>query len=190
MYFSAQEIAANRNRALSNLLGLSSACFEAGQRLNNLLAAAGRDALHHGSKQLLTAGHDRIDAMAQVPVNFWLEHSIRQSRLLDQACQIAASAQKALIEGTESQLRIFDDILLTGIRRSEKSSPWEVELALGALRHSVESAEKSLHDITQAVTDSVDRVEQDIHDITESLEQEKNAKKPSASRSRTRAKPA
>lgn len=188
MYLSAEEISAHRNRSLSKLLGLSSAYLEAGLRLNNLFAAAGRDALHHASRQFLSAGHEQIDAMAHVPVNFWLEHSIRQSRLLDQASQIAGSAHKALLEGTASQLQIIDDMLLTGIRRGERSSPWEVELALGALRHSLETAEKSLHDITQAASDSVDRIEQDIHEVSVSLDTEKSRRKPTTSR--TRARPA
>ncbi len=186
MYLSAQEIAAHRNRTLSNLLGLTTACFEAGQRLNNLIAAAGRDAMHHGSRQLMAASHDQIDAMGQAPVNFWLAQSIRQGRLLDQACQIAGHAHKALIEGAEAQLRIVDDILLTGIRRGEKSSPWEVELALGALRHSLESAEKSLHEISRAATDSVERVEQEIHDIAESLDEGSTTKKAPSQRARAR----
>lgn len=186
MYLSTQEIAASRNHVLGNLLNLSSACIEAGQRMNTLFATASRDALQHGGKHLAQLGHGQVETMTLAPVNFWLENSIRQSRLLDSAYSILGEAHKALIESTEAQIRVFDSIALTGIKRTAKSSPWEVEIALGALRNSLESAERSLHEISVAAADTVDQASQEMHQISAELSDRKAVQKAAVPRSRSK----
>ena len=52
MYFTQQEIAQSRDDTLNNLLGISTACLGASQRLSELLANGGRDALSSGSRHL------------------------------------------------------------------------------------------------------------------------------------------
>ena len=186
MYLSTQEIAASRNRVLGNLLNLTSACIEAGQRMTTLFAAASRDALHHGGKHLAQVGHGQLETMTQASVNFWLENSIRQSRLLDSAYCILGEAHKALIESTEAQIRVLDAMAFTGIRRTAKSSPWEVEIALGVLRTSLESAEKSLHEISLAAADTVDQASQEMHQLSAGLSDPKAVQKAAAPRSRSK----
>jgi hypothetical protein len=169
MYFSAHQIAESREQALNNLFGLSSALLESGQRLSELFANAGREALHHGSRQLSQFGHGQLDALLQQPATLWLESSVRGSKLLDSACDIVGAAHKALIESADAQVRLFDQLVLASLDRAARNSPWEAEIAFGALRTTLHSAEQTLHGINAAAIETVDLAEQETHLLSTGL---------------------
>jgi BMFP domain-containing protein YqiC len=184
MFLSAQEIAHSREHALNNLLALSSNCFQASQRLNELLSAASRDALHHGSRHFAQFGHGQLDVLTQLPANLWLEQSIRSSKLFDSACEILGETHKAMIQSTEAQVRVIDEIVFASINRVAKTSPWEGEIALNAMRTTLEGAENTLHSVTEAALDGVDLVQRESHEMTAPLVEAKPARKRPAARSR------
>lgn len=156
MLLSAHEIAHSREHALNNLLGLSAACIEAGQQLSEIIAATGRDALHHGSKHWAQFGHGQIESLAQFPATAWLENSSRTSRLLDNALAILGHTHKAMIRNAEAQVRVFDELTFATINRLARSSPWEIEIGLQAMKATLQAAESGLHDISTAAIDSVE----------------------------------
>jgi len=181
MFLSAQQIADSRDHTLNNLLGLSAACLAASQRFSELFSAAGRDALHHGSKHLAHFGHGQLESMTQLPTTLWLEQSVRHSKLLDTAFGIYGEAQKTLLQTAEAQVRVFDEIVFATINRAAKSSPWEGEIALKALRSTLENAEKALHEINVAAIESVSQAEAEEQQVTESGTEKKTPrKKPAA----------
>jgi hypothetical protein len=184
MYLSAHEIAQSRDRALSNLLGLSEACIEAGQRLSEALASSSREAIHHGSKHWSLFGHGQVESLTQFPATAWLENSARTSRLLDHTLAILGETHKAMIRNAEAQLRVFDEIAFATINRAVKSSPWEVEIGLQAMKTTLQAAESTLHGISAAAIETVDQAEQEARRMVDG-----SAEAKPAPRKRTAARP-
>ena len=178
MYVSQELLHHSREQTLNNLLGLSTAYLTASQRLSEVFAAAGRDTLHHGSKQLAQFGHGQIDSLAQFPAVLWLEGSARQSRLLDAASTIFADTHQALIRTAEAQVRLFDLLVYSWIHHAEQSSPWEGEIALAALRTSLESAETTLHGMSAAAIETVQLAEDNLHQVAETLTENHRTTRP------------
>lgn len=177
MYLTAQDIANSRNHTLNNLLGLSDACLEAGQRVSQLLSSVSREALHHGSRQWAQLGHGQWETASQFPAAIWLEGTSRHSQLLDQWLTIFSEAQKSLIRNAEAQVRVFDEIVFATIRHSEKSSPWEAGIALNALKTTLSAAESTLRGVSAAAIETVEIAEQEAHQIAGSLAESKPARK-------------
>ncbi len=182
MLLTAQEIASSRNHTLSNLLGFSDACLEASQRLSQLLSASTREALQHGSRQWSQLGHGQWETASQFPVALWLDQSSRHGQIFDQCLEIFGAAQKQLIGSTENQVRVLDEIVFASIRHAEKSSPWEAEIALGALKTTLSAAESTLRGVSAAAIEAVGIAEQEAHQMLGSLDEHKAARKRSTTR--------
>ena len=148
MLLSAQEIAQGRERTLHNLLTLSAACVRAGQQLTASLATAGR----HGIPPLPQSGFDL--AAAQWPISWCLDNLARAGQLANQGLTAFGDAQKALIHSADQQLRIIDSLAISAINRASRSSPWEAEIALRAMKSSLQAAEQAVHEISQAAMDT------------------------------------
>lgn len=178
MFLSPELVAQTREQTLNNLLGLSSTCFSASQRLSDLFSAAGRDALHLGSKQFAQFGHGQLDSLTSFPAVLWLENSARTSRLLDSAYEILGETHKSLIQSAEAQVQAFDQIVFATINRAAKNSPWEGEIALAAMRTTLETAERTLHGMSAAAVETVDLAENEVHQIAENLTENKQTTRP------------
>ena len=152
MLLSAQEIAQGRERTLHNLLTLSAACVRAGQQLTASLATAGRDGCRHGMPPLPQSGFDL--AAAQWPISWCLDNLARAGQLANQGLTAFGDAQKALIHSADQQLRIIDSLAISAINRASRSSPWEAEIALRAMKSSWQAAEQAVHEISQAAMDT------------------------------------
>lgn len=187
MFLSSQEIAQSRERALSNLLGLSAACIEASQRLTELLSSTSRDALHHGSKHLTLVGDGQGEAMPQLPATAWLENTVRARRLLDSSLEILGETQKAMIRSAEAQIRVFDEMVFASINRASRSSPWEAEIALRTMKTTLQGAEETLHTMSAAAIQTVELAEHEAHQAVEALaESETVASKAPVARKRSK----
>lgn len=175
MFLSAHEIAESREHALNNLLGLSQACIEAGQRLSQLLSSTSREAIHHGSKHWSLFGHSRQESVNQAPFTAWLENAARASRMLDSTLEIIGETHKAMIRSAENQVRVFDEIAFASINRAARSSPWEAEIALNAMKSTLQSAEQTLHGISVAAIETVDLAEREVHQAAATIAESKPA---------------
>ncbi len=182
MFLYANDIAQGREHTLNNLREFSSTCFAAGHRLSELWSTAGRDAVLHSHKQWAILGHDQLENATQFPAPLWLEHSVRVSKLLDSAFEIMSEAHKALIRTAETQVRVFDQIVFASLQHAEKSSPWEAEIALRAMRTTLETAEQTLHDVSAAAIETVELAEQESHQLAAAA---KPARKRTTSAART-----
>jgi hypothetical protein len=167
MFLSSHEIARSREHALNNLLDLSAACIDAGQRFSELISTNSREAVHHGSRHFTQAGHGQFETMTQFPTAVWLESAARTSRLLNGALTIVGETHKAMIRNAESQVRMLDEIVFATINRATKTSPWEAEFALHAMKTSLLGAEQTLHGISEAAIETVTLAENEIHQTTE-----------------------
>lgn len=179
MFFTQHEIAQSRDDTLNNLLGISTACLNAGEQLSELFANNGRAALHASREQLSQLGDNRLDTLNHFPAALWLEHSSRTSKLLGTAYEIIGEAHKMLIQGTEAQIRVFDEIGLSSLQRLSRNSPWEAGLALNAMQQTLTAAEQALRGISSAAVGSVALAEQEVQQITETLS-EQTEQKPQA----------
>lgn len=159
MYLTADEIAESRDKALNHLLRLTESCFDAGHRLTELFASLGRETIHHGSWHCALFGHGQIDSLTQFPATLWLENTARASRVINGTLVVLGETQKALIRNTEAQVREFDRLAMSTIARARRSSPWEGEIVLRAIKASLETAESGLHGISAAAIDSLDIAE-------------------------------
>jgi len=153
MLLSAHEIAQGRERTLHNLFTLSATGVRIAQQWTALLAAAGRDGFRHGIPPFPQSGFDL--AAAQWPMSWWLDNLARAGQLLDQGLAVCGDAQKALIHSADQQLRIIDSLAISAINRASRSSPWEAEVALQAMKSSLQAAEQAVHEISQAALDTV-----------------------------------
>ena len=178
MFLSPELVTQTRENTLNNLLGLSSTCFAASQRLSDLFSAAGRDALHHGSKQVALFGHGQLDSLTSFPSTLWLENSVRTTKLLDAAYEILGETHKSLIQSADAQLRAFDQIVFATINRAAKNSPWEGEIALAAMRTTLKSAERTLHGMSAAAIETVDLAENEVHEISATLTEDSATTRP------------
>ncbi len=167
MYLSSHEIARSRERALNNLLDLSAACIDAGQRFSELISSNSREAVHHGSRHFAQVGHGQLETMTQFPTAVWLDGAARTSRLLDGTLAIIDETHKAMIRNAESQVRILDEIVFATINRATKTSPWEAEFSLLAMKSTLQSAEQTLHGISEAAIETVTLAENEIHQTSE-----------------------
>ena len=169
MFLSAHEIASSRERALNNLLAFSAAWIEAGHGLSAAVTAAGRASIEQGSRQWSLFGSAQPDAMMQIPAALWLEHVVRAGRLLDEALSILGATHKAVIRSAEVQVHILDSMAIAAIDRASKTSPWEAELALVAMKNSLQSAEQALHEMSAVAIETVERAESEGHQAAVAL---------------------
>ncbi|MGB4065274.1 MAG: hypothetical protein WBK19_15730 [Azonexus sp.] len=167
MFLSSHEIARSREHALNNLLDLSAACIDASQRFSELISTNSREAVHHGSRHLAQVGHGQLDTMTQFPTTIWLESAARASRMLDGTLEIVGEAHKAMIRNTESHVRMLDEMVFATINRATKTSPWEAEFVLHAMKASLQNAEQTMHDISEAAIETVTLAENELHQTTE-----------------------
>lgn len=182
MFLSAHEIASNREQAISNLLELSQACIQAGQRLADLLSDASREAIQNGTQQLAQLGQAPLEPIAPFQATAWQENNARAGRLLESTLEIFGDAQKAMIRSAEAQVRVFDQIVIATINRTAKTSPWEAEVALKAMKTSLETAEQTLHDMSEAAIETVELAGNEIHQVTTTLADTAPATRRRASR--------
>lgn len=159
MFLSTHEIALSRERALNNMLALADVCLDAAHGLSMAVAAAGRASIEQGARHWALLGASRPDSAAQLPAALWLDHVVRAGRLFGDAVVIFGSTQKAIIRSAEVQVRILDSMAIAAIDRARKSSPWEAELALAAVKSSLQSVEHALHEMSAVAIDSVGRAE-------------------------------
>lgn len=169
MFLSSHEIARSRDHTLNNLLDLSAACIDAAQRFTELLSSNSREAVKHGSRHFSPVEHGRLETMSQVPTTVWLESAARAGRLLDGALEILGETHKAMIRNAESQISMVDEMVFATINRATRTSPWEAEFALHAMKASLQNAEQALHDMSDAAIDTVTLAEKEIHQTTEIL---------------------
>lgn len=174
MFLSANEIARTREHALNNFLGLSSAGIEATQRLAELFSATGRDAIAYNQLQQ-PPEHSQIAALTKFHAIAWRENTARLSRMAEGALVILGEAHKAMIRSAEAQICVFDEIAFASIRRATKSSPWEAELALNAMKSTLQSAEQTLHGVSAAAIETFEIAEQEAHQALEHLAEKKPA---------------
>lgn len=163
MFLTQQDISQTREHSLNNLLGLSSACLEASQHFSELFAAAGRDALYGSSKHWAGFSHGQLESLIHFPVALWLEQSTRNSKLLNAAYEILGATHKSLIQTAESQVRTFDHLVFASLNRASRSSPWEFEIALQAMKTTLKSAETTLHEMSAAAIESVELASPEAH---------------------------
>lgn len=169
MLLSAHEIAQSRESALNNMLELAAACIEAGHGLSSAVAAAGRASIEHGGRQWSLFGASRPDSVAQLPAALWLDSIARAGRLFDEAFSILGETQKAIIRSAEVQVRIFDSMAIAAIDRASKTSPWEAELALAAMKSSLQSAEQTLHEMSEVAIGRLELAESESHQAVDTL---------------------
>lgn len=164
MILSPVQIAATRDLALHNFLGFSTACLDAGQRISELMVNTTRETFQPGDE-----GAQSAYSLACAPgAAQWIDGA-RTSRFLEQIYEIAGDAHKAAITATQAQMRAFDEAILAGIAQTRRFSPWEAELALNAMRVTVESAEHSMEDVSDAAIDTVNLLEKEVRQLSESL---------------------
>ncbi len=175
MFLSANEIAQSREHALSNWFDLSAACIEAARRLTGLVSEAGRVAIEQGGRQFSNFDQDRIDPISGLDTAAWLGQVAGVNRLLDNTLAILGEAHKAMIRSAEAQVRVFDEIAFASIRRATKTSPWEAELALNAMKATLQNVEQTLHGMSAAAVASIELAEQDAHQAIECLEEARPA---------------
>jgi len=186
MFLTQHDIAQTREYTLNNLLGLSSACLEAGQRLGELFSSHGRETLRAGSKQFSLFGHGQLEQLTQFPTALWLDHSTRASKLFGAAYEILGETQKMLIHGAETQVRVLDEVTCSSLNRMARNSPWEAAIALNTVRSTLESAEQALHGVSTAAIRGVEQAEQEVQQLSAALDMNPGQKAKPAARSRPR----
>lgn len=187
MLLSPHKIAQTREYALNNLLGLSSACLDAGQRMSELLGAGGRASLSRCQRHLKAVSSGEFDPLADSIRLMWHERT-ESSHFLEQFLEVLGSTHKAMIEAAEAQVRVFDEIVLASIARVSDFSPRETELAFDAMRSSLEGAERTLLSMGNVAIQTVELAEQEIHQLSDNLADKSNNSSKSPSRSRKTAK--
>lgn len=180
MFATPHQITQSREHALINMLGLSTAWINANQRLSALLAEVGRQRLEHGNQHLEVLSRGEFDALTKL----WLDHA-PATQFIEQIYGIVSDTHKAMIEAAEAQVRAFDEIVFASIERARNFSPWEADIAWGAMRSTLESAEHTLHDMSAAAIQTVELAEQEIHQVSESLAEK--TKTSSTRKTRTKA---
>lgn len=150
MLLTSHQIERSCEHSLNNVLGFSGACFDAGQRVLELLTDARSESFNR-----LGAGQVALESATVV-------------RIIDRIYEIAGDTHKAMIESTEVQIGIMDMMLFAAIDRVSQGV-----LAWKAVRATVASAEQTLLGISNGGIQAVESVEQDVHQVGESLAEKK-----------------
>lgn len=161
MILSPTQITQTRDHAFHNFLGFSTACLDAGQRMTELMVDASRETLKQHEEQA-------SDITCVTTASPWLDGA-RASHFLESVYEIAGDTHKAAINAAQAQMRAFDAAIIAGIEHTRRFSPWEAELALSAMRVTLEGAEHSMNDASQAALAAVDLVEKEVQQISESF---------------------
>lgn len=177
--------AGTREKALNSLFDLSATWFDAGQRLTGIYAAAGREAVHQGSRQLDGFGHGQSDSLTQFPAALWLEAGARAARLFDASLVVAGETHRALLQAAEIQVRLFDEMVTSLSGQASLGTPWESRFALAALRITLEAAERTMHGMGSATAESLAMAETEAYRISEQLRENASTTRPDG-RGRTR----
>lgn len=168
MILSPSQIALTRDHTLQNLLGFSTACIDAGERMSELLTTAGREAVANGARRADALGNGQATPLSGISLTPWVEIA-QASQYLDRLYEIVGDTHKAAIVATKAHFRTFDQAILAAIEQARKNSPWEGEIALNAMRTTLESAEQGLEGLTDAAIQAVDLVEQEVHQASEAV---------------------
>jgi hypothetical protein len=190
MFLSPHQIDQVRQHALNHLLVVSGAHLDSNQRFANLISTTSREYLAIGSKHMAQFGETEPATLSQYPAALWFDNMAHHTRLLESCYEIIAEAHKQLIASAEAQIKLFDELVFASLNRAAHNSPWEAEIALSAMRSTLESAEATLHGMSDAAIAAITASEQEeVHQIAEHTKAAEPAKKP-ASRSRRTAKSA
>lgn len=186
MLLSPHQIAQSREHALNNLLGVSSACLDASQRMSDLLAVGSRANISRSSRHMEVLSNGEFDLLAESIRLMWNDKT-ESSQFIEQFFEILGNTHKALIEAAEAQVRVFDEIVLASISRVSNFSPRETEIAFDAMRSSLEGAERTLHGMSNVAIQTVELAEQEIHQLSDSLANKSKTTKKTPIKSRKKA---
>ena len=186
MLLSAHEIAQTRVHAMNNLLGMSSACIEASQRMTTLFTESSRSNLARRSRHIDVISSGKFDPLAD-SIRMVLNDKTESSQFFEQFFEILGNTHKALIEAAEAQVRVFDEIVLASIARVSNFSPRETEMAFDAMRTTLEGAEHTLHGLSSAAIQTVELAEQEIHQLSDSLAEKSKSRSKTPTKSRKKA---
>lgn len=183
MLLSPHKIAQTREHALNNLLGVSFACLDASERLSQLLAEQSRASLGRSSRHIEQISSGHYDPLADA-VRLLDQGSAESSQFIQQFFEILGHTHQAMIEASETQIHVFDEMVMASISRLSHFSPRETEMAFDAMRSTLESAERTLHDMSSAAIQHVELAGQEIHQLSDSLADKgkTNSKTPTKSR--------
>lgn len=182
MYLSSHEIARSRDHVLSNLLSLSEASLEAGQRISALCSSSSREAIEQIGKQLSQLEQGRLESISLFPAVLWLDNATRASQAFDHSLDIFAEAQKAAILSADANVRIVDEIFFSSLNRAIRNSPWEFEFGLRAMRSSLETVDSAMHDVSVSAIETVERLENEVHQIAAPTNNKPHPKKRASAR--------
>ena len=186
MLLSSHKIAQTQEHALSNLLGVSSACLDAGQRMNELLAAESRASLNRSSQHLSQISAGNFDPLVET-IRVLGQGSSDSSPFIEQFFEILGSAHKAMIAAAAAQVRVFDEIVFASLSRVSNFSPRETEMVFDAMRSTLEGAERTLNDMSNAAIQTVELAELEIHQLSDSLAEKNKTASKSPTKSRKKA---
>lgn len=186
MLLSPHKITQTREHALNNLLGVSSACLDASQRMSELFAERSRASLGRSSRHIEQISSGNYDPLADA-IRFLGQGSTDSSQFFEQFFEILGNTHKAMIEAAEAQIHVFDEIVLASISRLSNFSPRESEMTFAAMRSTLEGAERTLHGMSNAAIQTVELAEQEIHQLSDSLADKgkTTSKTPTKSRKKT-----
>ncbi len=172
MLLSPHQIAQTREHALNNLLGVSTVCLDASQRLSELLFVSSRASLGRTSRYIEVMETGEFDLLTD-SINLMSNEKSESGQFVDQLFEILGNTHKALIQAAETQIRVFDEIVLASISRVSNFSPRETELAFNAMRSSLQGAEHTLHDMSSVAIQSVELAGKEMHQLSEMSQQTK-----------------
>lgn len=173
MLLSPHQIAQTREHALNNLLGVSSACLDASQRMSELLIVSSRANLGRTSRHIEAMRTGEFDLLTDSISLMMSNDKSESTQFVDQLFEILGNTHKALIKAAEAQIRVFDEIVLASISRASNFSPRETEMAFNAMRSSLEGAEHTLHSMSSIAIQTVEIAEQEMHQFSDMSKQTK-----------------
>lgn len=149
-YFSSL-LVANRIAALDGFAEMSSILLHASERYVALGAASGKRVI------------DSADPVDGQTGDAWLQPfaAFASSDLLQEACAITCETHGALIGAAEAQVRRVDQMVRGMLQHGADWSPWEGAIALQALGSSLNSAERTIHEMTEVANQTLEIAEQE-----------------------------
>lgn len=167
------------------LFDLASLWLKAGNRLAGFYSVSGRDAADPDSRWPATFSDDRLDLLARSPAALWLEVGARAAQNIDAAVALAAGTQRALLQAAETQVRLFDDLVIALAGRATAGTPWESRFALNALRLTLEAAEHTMRGMDNAGSEALAVAEAEARLVSEELAENSTRTRPARRGRRT-----
>lgn len=172
MYFSPNEVANTHHQIIDHTYGTTRAFLDTTEQLAALGFRASRARIAQRVKQASELATPTLDQAPTFLPGQWLsEHQAMLAESSEELMRILIQGNQAMIDASQTNMRMLDRVLVNGIERDERSAPLELGFAFGLLKRSIWRTESTLGDLATTITKSVSSVGKQVEQVLDAVQE-------------------